>query len=290
MNAAAHTLTGGGVPGSAARRPPTAALAGWILTPVLLALAALFVADRLYNPERFRIEAVEVQGRFSRVDAGRVRAVVANTISGNYFSLSLPRIEARVEELPWVFSASVRRQWPATLVVEVVEVQPVAKWGTTHWLHFTGDLVARPADSHASATPAEHDLPLLSGPDDRRRAVWRAFRRWSGRFAAKGLRLDQLRLDARDLWHLRLSPGALVRDGNAQMAPPGPPARSGQVTLVVAGDNAEARIAQFVEVLAQQLMTEFAAMRSIDLRHPNGFAVGWKTPPLPVQAPPNPES
>ena len=286
MNAAAHTLTGG--TGGTVRRPPTAALAGWIITPVLLALAALFVADRLYNPERFRIEAVEVQGRFSRVDAGRVKAAVANTISGNYFSLSLPRIEARVEELPWVFSASVRRQWPATLVVEVAEVQPVAKWGTTHWLHFTGDLVARPAGSRA--TPAEHDLPLLSGPDDRRQAVWQAFRRWSERFAAKGLRLDQLRLDARDLWHLRLSPGALVRDGNAQTTPLASPAPPGSVTLVVAGDNAEARIAQFAEVLAQQLMTEFAAMRSIDLRHPNGFAVGWKTPSPPVQASPNPES
>lgn len=272
MSAAPHTLAGGGL-----RRPHTATLAGWIITPVLVVLAALFVADRLYNPAQFRIEEIEVHGRFNRVDGGQIKAVVAQSLSGNYFSLSLPGIEARVEELPWVFSASVRRQWPATLVVEVVEVQPVAKWGRHHWLHFTGVLVAR--EARPEGAPVKQGLPLLSGPDHQQKTVWGAFRRWSGMFAAHGLRLDELRLDARGLWHLQLSLGALALPRSAvpsvaaaaQKFPPGP------VAMIVARENAEARITQFVGALQHPLMAEFPAIRSIDLRHPNGFAVRWKT-------------
>ena len=251
----AHTIAG-----SSMRRPPASIVVGWIITPVLLVLGALFVADRLYNPEQFRIEAVEVKGHFSRVDDGRVKALATQSISGNYFSVSLPRIEALVEELPWVFSASVRRQWPATLVVEVVEVRPVAKWGEHHWLHSTGDAVEREAGSEAEFASMAQSLPLLFAPDGHRKLAWDTFRRWSGWFAAKGLRLDELRLDARGLWHLQLSPGS--------------------VAVTVAQENAEARIAQFIEVLHHRLMAEFPAMRSVDLRHPNGFAVGWKTASL----------
>ena len=277
MSAAAHTLGGG------LRRPPTATLAGWIITPVLVALAALFVVDRLYNPAQFRFEKIEVHGRLSQShgDGGggggeQIKAAVAQSLSGNYFSLSLPGIEARVEALPWVFSASVRRQWPATLVVEVVEVQPVAKWGRHHWLHFTGALVAREAGSESALV--NQDLPQLSGPEHQQKTVWEAFRRWSGMFAAHGLRLDELRLDVRELWHLRLVLGALAlpRDAvpsatAAQKSAPAP------VALIVPRENAEARITQFIGALQHPLMAEFSAMRTIDLRYPNGFAVGWKT-------------
>ena len=251
--------------------PHTNTLAGWIITLVLLALAALFVGDRLYNPEQFRIETIEVQGRFHRVNGERVHELAAQSISGNYFSVNLPHIESRVEQLPWVFNASVRRQWPATLIVEVVEVQPVARWGAHHWLHLTGDLVEREVVSESAASALPQDLPLLSAPDERREMVWQTYRKWSRQFAGGGLRLDELRLDARGLWHLQLSLSTLTRQRNAtQQATPGP------VALIVARENADARIAQFVDVLPQRLLAEFPAMRSIDLRYPNGFAIGWR--------------
>ena len=121
-------------------------------------------------------------------------------------------------------------------------------------------------------------LPQLSGPEHQQKTVWEAFRRWSGMFAAHGLRLDELRLDVRELWHLRLSLGvlALPRDAlpSATAAQKPPPAPG---DLIVPRENAEARITQFIGALQHPLMAEFSAMRTIDLRHPNGFAVGWKT-------------
>lgn len=246
----------------------TSRLAGWVIALALLALAVLFAADRLYHSESFAIREVEVHGRFADADGARtkaLRAVVEQSLSGNYFSLNLNAVEARIAALPWVFSASVRRQWPDTLVVDVAEVQPVATWGRAHWLNFSGDLVARPRGAAARNLPA---LPALSGPDDRHAEVWRAFRGWSELFAANGLRLDELRLDARGLWYLTLSLSALAKQSQQADLANAPP-----VTLIVEHAHAEARIARFVAALRAHLIGDFAEMRVVDLRYPNGFAV-----------------
>ena len=260
-----------------ARRGAASTLAGWIIALALLALAVLFAADRLYNAEQFRIREVEVHGRFSHVDGARVKAVVEQSLPGNYFSLSLAAVEARIAQLPWVFSASVRRKWPHTLVVDVVEVQPVAKWGRRQWLNFTGDLVAQ----QPGASADERSLPVLSGPDSRRAEVWQAFRGWSEMFAANGLSLDELRFDARGLWYLQLSVGALARtkSATATATTTATATATTPVTLIVQREHAEERIARFVAALRARLIGDFAEMRSVDLRYPNGFAVNRTTAP-----------
>lgn len=257
--------------GGRARRPLSSTVAGWSITLALLALAALFVADRLYDPEQFRIREVEVRGRFVRVDSGQIREVVEQSISGNYFSLSLPAIESRIKQLPWVFGASVRKRWPGTLVVDVDEIQPMARWGRHRWLNATGDLVAR------DPGPVAQNLPRLSGPEGRQQAVWRAFGRWSEMFAASGLNLEQLELDARGLWRLELTlnapvPGRRAAAANGKVAPR-------PVVMIVEQGGAEERIALFTEALRRRLLAELPSMRAVDLRYPNGFAVSWNTPP-----------
>jgi len=245
-------------------------LAGWIIAPALLALGALLALDRLYHWEYLRIREVEVHGRFTRVDGGQVRAVVESALPGHYFSVELAGIEARVEQLPWVFSASVRRRWPDTLVVEVAEVQPVAQWGEHQWLNLTGDLVERPAAAE------RRDLPMLSGPQEHREAVWRAFLDWSKAFATKGLMLDALRFDARGLCYLTLSVSALAQQRSAADGQIAPAFKATPVALIVQQHNAGARIERFVRALRHSLIGDFSAIRSIDLRYPNGFAVNWK--------------
>lgn len=244
---------------------------GWtafLAIVTLLALAALFLADRLYNPQLFRIQAIEVHGQFSHVDGKQIKEVVEQSLFGNYFSLSLASMERRIAQLPWVFRAAVRRQWPDTLVVDVVEVQPVAKWGKHQWLNFTGDLVAK--QPHAD----DKNLPLLLAPDNQQEAVWQSFKSWSKMFATNGLYLERLRLDPRGLWYLTVTVGTPTTQQNP-ISTPKPPS----VLMVVGQKNATQQIKRFVDTLSHPVLPEFAAMRTIDLRYPNGFAVKWKTVP-----------
>jgi len=246
---------------------------GLLIGVLVISLAALFVADRMFNPEEFQIKEIKVLGRFDQIDGALVKQKVEAALEGNYFSVSLYRLENEIRQIPWVFSASLRRQWPSTIVVEVVEVQPVAKWGENKWLNFTGDLVDRQPGSNQETI---RDLPILNGLESDRQIVWNAFQQWSERFSSRGLSLDELRLGLTGLWHLKLSLGALSINSDQSNAESGEPlVAPSQVTMVVGKTDAFLNIERFIKVLDQELIIQFPEMKSIDLRYPNGFAISW---------------
>lgn len=255
---------------------------GIVLVFVLLVgVIGLFLLDWLYHPEKFRIEEVEIHGRLEHLDPELVRTAVATELDGNYFSARLEDIEAAVRELPWVIDASVRRQWPSTLVVGVEEARPIAAWGADRWLDTSGDLVARES--------WDGWLPALDGPENMKEFVWRTFREWHGMFAEQGLSLDRLEFDERELWYMTLSlAGQEVPHHPAEAeakekekaesetgADVPPPAIIAEVVMIVDNLDAGARIRRLISALNSQLIAEFPGMRSIDLRYPNGFAIHW---------------
>ena len=247
-----------------------------LVSLLVLGMLGLYLIDRLYNPAQFRIEQIAVTGQFQHVAVEQVREVVADSLDGNYFSASLDGIEQRIEDMPWVFEATVRRQWPSTLKVHIEEVQPIARWGEDQWLNASGDLVEREASDMV--------LPLLDGPESQQESVWRSFSQWHGMFASHGISLDRLRLDARQLWYLSLSltPLAKGRDELVIAADQGRALDQAEVVMIVDDSDATARIERLIGALNNQLIAEFPAMKSIDLRYPNGFAIDW------ISRPPNP--
>ena len=244
-------------------------------------LLFLFIADRLFHPEKFQITEIVVHGQFKKVDGAQIKKVVQQGIDGNYFSVGLQRLEREIEQLPWVFSASLRRKWPSTIVVDVEEVEPVARWGEDSWLNFTGDLVSKQID-HDIDHGVDHDissagLPLLSGPRASIHIVWKEFQRWSGRFASNGLSLKELSLDSRGLLNFQLSLGALsLNSDQYQQSVLEGEIKLGAVNMVVELAHSKTRIERFISALDQQLIIQFPQMKTIDLRYPNGFAISWR--------------
>lgn len=252
-------------------------LSVWVVGLAILlvvGLGGLFVVDRLFNPDKFQIEEIAVRGEFKRVAASEVEAVIRSYLIGNYFSVSLERLENQVEELPWVFSASLRRVWPSTVQVEVVEIQPLARWGEDHWVNFTGDLVTRLDGFDDSG------LPTILGPVSQQDVVWKNFNLWFDHFSAHGLRLRELKLEHGHLWTLGVSLGALAASDNggdqAQVAA----LRNHVVDIVVENQDAELKIERLIDVLKHKSIWSFGSIGSIDLRYPNGFAIGWLDQPL----------
>ena len=63
---------------------------------------------------------------------------------------------SEVESHPWIASASARRVWPDTLLIEIAEQRPVAIYNDTQYLGLSGDLFEPP-------TPVNEPLPRLYG-------------------------------------------------------------------------------------------------------------------------------
>ena len=67
-----------------------------------------------------------------------------------------------MEALPWVASASVRRQWPNQLQIVINEHQAVARWKNDILINGNGELF-RPADIPEGMAQS---LVQLQGPDN----------------------------------------------------------------------------------------------------------------------------
>ena len=197
------------------------------------------------------IERIRVDGQFQHLTALDVeKAVRAQLHGAGLVSVRLDDVRRSLRLLPWISSATVQRSWPRGLEVRVVEQQAVARWNGTDLVNARGDLFG----GDARFVPQE--LPQLAGPTGTAAEVVTRFQALQGRVIEAGLRLAQLRLDARGAWDLQLANGVSVRFGAKQV---------------------DERFARFLNVALRMISQRAADIAYIDMRYTNGFAVGWRS-------------
>ena len=79
--------------------------------------------------EIWSIESVQIEGEFNYLSRDELKKRALPYVQGGFFSVDLKAIRQTLMDLPWVEDASVRRQWPSSLRVRVIEKQAVAFWG-----------------------------------------------------------------------------------------------------------------------------------------------------------------
>jgi cell division protein FtsQ len=118
------------VEGSGRRRWPWAVLA----VLVAIALTGITAASPLLNVDQIVVRGAE------RTPADEVRDLSGLRTGESMLAVPAGAAADRVEELPWVRSVDVRRDWPGRVVVEVEERTPVAAFaGAGRWLLVDGD-------------------------------------------------------------------------------------------------------------------------------------------------------
>ena len=146
----------------------------------------------------FEVQKVEVRG-VERMDELPVYNIALGQVDRSMLSLDLPKVRDEMLKLGWVKDARISRRLPDTLVVDIVERDPVAVWqhdGQLHLIDVQGVVL------QSVSTSAMPDLPLVVGPDANRQtaglnklmenapalkpmlagATWVGNRRWDLRF------------------------------------------------------------------------------------------------------------
>ena len=226
----------------------------FVLCAVLVLAAGAWWALR--HPA-FAIGRIVVQGEMVHNTAVTLRANVAPQLSGNFFTVNLQTARDAFEQVPWIRSAQVRREFPHTLRVVLQEHHAVAYWGVdteTTMVNSEGEVF------EANGADADQEgLPRLSGPDGESAAlVLQMHQQLQPLFEALGMSVDALDLSRRGGWRATLDSGAVVELG----AGTGP-----EVAL---------RTQRFLRTLTQvagQYQRRADALESADLRHNGGYAV-----------------
>ncbi len=219
-----------------------------LLAGLALLVAGFAAVDWLLSPERFPVRAVRFEGPFRHVGREELEAAVLDLVRGNFLRVDLAAVQARVEQLPWVYRASVRRVPPRDIAIRFTEQQPVARWGEEAYLNEQGEVVRL----SGAGLPTS---PRLAGPAGSAPTVLAHYRRFQRLLAPAGLEIAALEMSARRSWRVTLTEG---------------------FTLVLGRNGGERALERFARVYPAVLAAEAGRLRQVDLRYTNGFAVAWK--------------
>lgn len=231
---------------------------------VAVVIAGAFAIDWVLRAQNYPVRSVRFEGPFRHVSRAELEAAAMGSVRGNFFLVDLEAVKQRVESLPWIHRAWVRRRFPNEIHIEFAEQQLVAGWHGREWLNSSGEVVRVPMATLPAAAP------VLAGPDGTSAQVLAAYRLYAPQVALLGLRLNRLTLTPRGNWQLEV--GSVVDPAT--------------VSFVVRldGEQPQQRWQRFARAYRQAFATALTDLRVVDLRYTNGFAVEWRTPTAAVRA------
>src|SRR5579871_6518997 len=124
----------------------------------VLILSCVFAINKFKLSHYFPIKNVRVYG-VNRTEHQDVQDLLLPLVDHGFFNVNVELVRDRLLQLPWVSNIFVRRQWPDTIDVTVIEKNAVANWNLQSLLSENGELFSPDRQSYPTT------LPSLNGPD-----------------------------------------------------------------------------------------------------------------------------
>jgi len=219
-----------------------------VVAGVVLSLVYLEVSKSQYLPIRF----VKVEGEFRYLKSERLEQLLNQELNKGFFNIDIDTIHAAVQQVPWVDSVTVRRKWPDTLMLNVVEQKPLARWSKGGYVNQRGEwfLASQEGDQGA--------WPVLEGPKGSEYLLSKEYLFVSNQLMKFKLGVKRLTVNHRRSWQLSLDNGLNLQLGRMQV---------------------QARLQRFLDVYKMVIAEQLQKIESVDMRYTNGFAVRWKSEP-----------
>lgn len=166
-----------------------------------------------------------------------------------FLSVDLSAMQQALEQLPWVDQARVSRIWPDRLKVEVVEQQPIARWGEQQWLNSRGQVF------RGVTREPEAGMPRLLGPEGSQEQVMQQYWSLTRVLRPMGYSIARLEMKARGSWFVTTSDG---------------------LELLLGRDVILEKLRRFSAIYERELKEQMDQVARIDLRYANGLAVAWR--------------
>ncbi|BDX05595.1 cell division protein FtsQ [Planctobacterium marinum] len=221
-----------------------------LIVLALFLISGQWVAQWLQDEQKVPLRQVLVSGELKQLSAEDINRAVRQEGAVSLFAIDVDETHQAIESLPWVYQASIRKSWPDTLKVYVIEQVAVARWNEDMLLNQYGGIF--------DAGWQGNTLPALFGPGGSEQTVLQGLKAMQGLLDGSQLTITELSLSERYAWHLKLENGIQLRLGRTEFID---------------------RLQRFIDVYPLLLKNE-KAVAYVDLRYDTGLAVGWrdKTP------------
>ena len=195
------------------------------------------------------IDRVIINGEFNYLSERDVIDLIDEIVQTGFLTLNLPELNRKIVEQDWIRSSSIRRSWPATLIVNIEEEIPVARWGEQQLLNNVGDyidVINKDSVSH---------LPVIFSQAGDTKEIIKIYQLISELLGPVGLRIDEVESDNAGSWTL-----TVLSD----------------IKIILGRDQLVEKLQRLQSVWMAELSSQEKNINVIDLRYPNGLAVKWK--------------
>lgn len=221
----------------------------WIFLCMFL---MLIVSASMYSLSFFKtempIQHVFVKGDFYQIDKQELEHTLAPLVGSSYLDVDIKTIKESLMDFAWVQSVEVRKIWPASLEVSVVENQAIATWGENGFVNEFGK-VFKPENVNKEFLVG---IPDLNGLDKQSDLVLNTYVQLSDLSRRSNLKIVQFSLFANNYWKLTFDQGSEV--------------------LLAKGRELQS-LNTFLEVYQQRLKNSQQHLVRVDMRYNNGFSV-----------------
>lgn len=195
------------------------------------------------------IARVVVQGEWQALDKKAIENAIAIYEADTFLSIDLNKLVHDLEEQPWISRARARREWPDTVVVDLVEQKPIAYWGK-HWM-----VNAKGRIFEHQGLYQNQALPQLWSEIAIPAETMNYYQVFEHQLQVVNLRLQGISQNLQGDWQLKLDNGMRVILGRSD------PASS---------------IRYFVGIYQQVVLPSQRQAEVIDMRYRHGAAIRWQ--------------
>ncbi|QBY04827.1 FtsQ-type POTRA domain-containing protein [Thalassotalea sp. HSM 43] len=226
-------------------------LAFFIVVTMLMIFGLVKVYQSMMQDEASPVSSLVIKGKTPYTFNAEIVAALRQGELDNFFQLDVNLVQHELEQLPWVYSASVRKQWPDTVSVYVIDQTPVAQWNDDFFINEQGVIF------QADQTRVAPGLPKLFGPEGSETLALATYRDLNLLLNYIEVEIDELVLSERHSWVLTLKDG---------------------VSLNLGREDRVMRVQRFMDAYRQikSMAKQDMQVDYIDLRYDTGMAVGWK--------------
>lgn len=190
-----------------------------------------------------QVNQVVLTGNLHEADPELIKKTVVGGRLMNLVNLPMDSLIEEVKQLPWVRNVEIRRLWPNSLEVNVLEQVPVARWGDDQLLNNSGEVFDG---------DTENQLPWFEGAQRDASQMLMEYERFTDALRPLQLSITHLKLSDRQAWTMELSNG---------------------LTVILGRTHPDALLRQWVMAYPQVIIGPVQKGERVDLRYANGLAL-----------------
>lgn len=225
----------------------------WRLISILVSVFSVILllvwgTQALEKPSVFPIQSVSVKAQLQYVTPQQIQAIIKPFLNKGMLGVQTEKIQKALLTLPWVETASISREWPHKLLVQLTEKKPVAIW-QGQWVTTDGSFILPPKNASSAG------LVSFQGPGDKEPEIMQQYQQFAQMLEPLGLVISSVALMGPEgSWRVGLVGGPMLQLGHEQVS---------------------SRLALFVKMYSKVFTSSDQQAELVDLRYPNGFAVKW---------------